>query len=90
MDIMFLLKIIRYYLNGFENKLRKFQKQLRHNGIRWVREPRWSMLRHNLAVVDFRLAIESSVSQLSLYTLANWIVESEFRSKMDKVTVVDP
>jgi len=68
-----------------ENQLRELQKRLRRNGIRWVREPRWSLLRHDLAIVDFRMAIERSIHQLPLFTLENWIVESEFRADMDTV-----
>ena len=37
-----------------ENQLREFQKKLRKQGIRWVREPRWSLLRHDITVINFR------------------------------------
>lgn len=40
-------------INGSENQSRLFQKQLRDNGIRCFREPRWSLLRHDLAIVDW-------------------------------------
>jgi hypothetical protein len=68
-----------------ENRLRVFQKQLRDNGIRWVREPRWSLLRHDLAIFDFRLAVEKSADELQSINLENWVTESVFRSDMDVV-----
>ena len=71
--------------NVNENQLRIFQRHLRQNGIRWVREPRWSMLRHDLAVTDFRVAVTASLGQLPGFTLRKWVTESEFRSNMDKV-----
>jgi hypothetical protein len=33
-------------------QLRKFQKELRDHGVRWVSEPTWSLLNHYLAVID--------------------------------------
>ena len=73
-------------INGeSENQLRVMQKQLRNNGIRWVREPRWSLLRHDLAIFDFRFAVENSVKELQSINLENWVTESEFRSDMDVV-----
>jgi len=71
-----------------ENQLRRFQKDLRNEGIHWVREPWWSLVRHNLATVDFRLALERSVGQLPSLILENWMPEGVFRSKMDKVQIV--
>ena len=68
-----------------ENQLRVFQKQLRDNGIRWVREPRWSLLRHDLAIFDFRFAVENSANELQSINLDNWVTESVFRSDMDVV-----
>jgi hypothetical protein len=73
-------------INGdSENQSRLFQKQLRDNGIRWVREPRWSLLRHDLAIVDFRHAVENSAFELPSINLEYWVSESEFRSNMDVV-----
>lgn len=68
-----------------ETQVRDFQKELRKHGIRWTREPRWSLLRHDLAAIDFRLAIENAVGMLPGYTLTKWIPEGEFRSNMDVV-----
>lgn len=73
-------------INGeSENQMRIFQKQLRDIGIRWVREPRWSLLSHDLAIVDFRYAVENSANELQSINIENWITESEFRSNMDVV-----
>ena len=73
-------------INGdSENQLRVIQKQLRDNGMRWVREPRWSLLRHDLAIFDFRVAVENSTNELQSINLENWVTESVFRSDMDVV-----
>lgn len=69
-----------------ENQMRSFRKRLRDNGVRWVREPRWSLVRHDLAVVDFRLAMEWSVGQVPSLVLENWLPESVFRSDVDQVS----
>lgn len=66
--------------NTGENQMRRLAKQLRDQGIRWVREPRWLQLAHDLAVVDFRLAVEKAVSELPTLSLEEWRHESEFRS----------
>jgi len=66
--------------NMGENQMRRLAKQLRDQGIRWVREPRWLQLAHDLAVVDFRLAVEKAVSELPTLSLEEWRHESEFRS----------
>jgi len=73
-------------INGnSENQLRVFHNRLRDNGIRCVREPRWSLLRHDLALVDFWLGIENATNELFSSNLENWITESQFRSNMDLV-----
>jgi hypothetical protein len=66
--------------NTGENQMRKLAKQLRAQGIRWLREPRWIQLAHDLAVVDFRLAVQQAVSLLPALSLEEWRHESEFRS----------
>ena len=73
-------------INGdSDNKQRALQKKLRDNGLRWVREPRWSLLRHDLAIFDFRLAVENSANEVQSINIENWITESVFRSDMDVV-----
>lgn len=71
--------------SGNENQLRILQKSLREGGIHWVREPRWILLRHDIAVVDFRLAMERSVGEIPSLIINNWLLESVFRSDMDRV-----
>ena len=71
--------------NQGENQMRDLAKRLRDRGIRWLREPRWIQLAHDLAVVDFRLAVEQAVSQSPALQLEAWIHESEFRSDGDTV-----
>jgi hypothetical protein len=69
-----------------ETQLRELQKELRKKGVRWVREPRWSLLRHDIAVIDFRYALERSLQNLPSYTLENWISDYVFRSDTDVVS----
>lgn len=71
--------------NGRENQLRSLQRSLRERTFRWVREPRWSQLAHDLAVIDFRLAVEQAVSALASITLETWITEGEFLSDTDVI-----
>lgn len=68
-----------------ENWLRKLERRLREEGLGWQREPRWSQLAHDLAVVDFRLEVENALSVTPHLTLEAWFPESEFRSQMDVV-----
>jgi hypothetical protein len=70
-----------------ENRLRKLEKQLRDAGIRWQREPRWSQLAHDVAVNDFRLAIEQAANHWPSISLEEWIPEGVFLSNMDTVTI---
>jgi hypothetical protein len=78
--------VVRSPKSDNENQLRSLQKRLRDGGIRWLREPRWSMLRHDLAIVDFRISMERSAGQLPSLILENWIPESNFRSDIDRVS----
>ena len=66
-------------------QLRKFQKELKDHGVRWVSEPPWSLLNHNLAVIDIKLAVQREVEENPLFTLEQWIPESVFRAKPDVV-----
>jgi hypothetical protein len=68
-----------------ETWLRKLERTLRQAGVRWQREPRWSQLAHDLAVVDFRLAVERDAGELPDISLEAWIPEGEFQSTMDVV-----
>jgi len=69
-----------------ENQLRKLEKRLRDQGVYWIREPRWSQLTHDLAVVDFRLAVKQAINDLPNLTLEEWIPEGMFLTNMDLVT----
>jgi len=71
--------------NQGENQMRRLAKQLRDQGIRWMREPRWLQLAHDLAVVDFRLAVEQAAREVPALSLEEWINEGEFRSDGDTV-----
>ena len=69
-----------------ENQLRLLQRRLQEQGIRWVREPRWSILKHDIAVTDFKLEVEKSVGQIPSLVLGKWLTESEFRCNTDVIT----
>ena len=65
--------------------MRLLDRGLHEQGIRWQREPRWSQLAHDLAVVDFRMMIEKAVSKTPSLSLETWFPEGEFLSNMDVV-----
>ena len=68
-----------------ETQLRRLAAQLREHGIRWLREPRWSQLAHDLSVVDFRQAVEKAVNETPSLAFEEWIPEGVFLSNMDVV-----
>lgn len=72
--------------NDGENQMRILERELRRQGIRWVREPPTvGKLEHHFTAVDFRLMVQRAVDELPSVSVA-WINESIFRSpKMDKV-----
>jgi hypothetical protein len=65
--------------------MRRLAKRLRDQKIRWMREPRWIQLPHDLKVVDFRMAIEKALGNMPSMVLEEWIHEGEFRSRRDTV-----
>lgn len=71
-----------------ENQLRVLQRRLREQGFSWLREPRWQQLEHDLAVVDFRMSAERSITEVPEMVLEEWIHESEFRSDSDEIEYV--
>ena len=73
-----------------ESQLRLLERRLREAGIHWLREPRWSQLKHDLAIVDVRLAVEKAVKELPFLELETWIHESAFRFRMDVVHCTVP
>ena len=68
-----------------ENQLRKLEKNLRLQDIHWQREPRWSQLGHDIAVNDFRFAIERATIKWPSVTLERWIPEGDFLRQMDTI-----
>lgn len=70
-----------------ENRQRRLEQELRTAGLRWLREPRWSQLAHDIAVNDFRLTIEAAVARWPSLSLETWIPEGDFLSQMDSVAV---
>jgi hypothetical protein len=68
-----------------ENQLRKLEGGLREKGIHWLREPHWAQLEHDLAVGDFRLAVENALRELPMLRLEEWVNETTFRSMADMV-----
>lgn len=76
---------VRVPLTNNENQMRLLQKRLRSHGIRWQREPNWNQTHHDLAVVDFRLAVERSAQCLPTLHFDEWIPESSFRIDTDVI-----
>lgn len=72
-----------------ENRLRRLEKQAREASFRWQREPRWSQLAHDIAVNDFRLAVEQAANHWPSLSLGEWVSEGEFFSNMDTVSVAN-
>ncbi|MGD8457498.1 MAG: replication-relaxation family protein [Anaerolineales bacterium] len=77
---------VRIPTSDNENQMRLLQTELRKYGIRWMREPNWNQPHHDLTVVDFRLAVDRSVSEIPKLTLVQWIPESLFRSNTDRIS----
>lgn len=71
--------------NPGENQMRLLEKRLREEGIGWQREPRWSQLGHDIAVNDFRFAIERAAIKWPSVTLERWIPEGDFLREMDTI-----
>jgi hypothetical protein len=69
-----------------ENQLRGLEVALRKKGFRWLREPRWSQLQHDLNVIDVRLKIEYDVSRMKDVIITQWVNETDFRADYDRVT----
>jgi hypothetical protein len=70
-----------------ENQMRTLQKDLRTQGLTWLREPRWSQLAHDLITIDIRLRFQHFCNLSDRITLEKWINESTFRSDMDRVQI---
>lgn len=72
--------------SGYE--LRKLAKSLRGTTLRWVEEPRYIQLDHDLKINWFRLMVYRAVEETPFLTLEEWIPEGEFRSQTDQVSYV--
>jgi hypothetical protein len=72
-------------INEGENQMRLLENRLREVGYRWLREPRWMQLEHDLAIIDFRLSIDKSLKSLPHLAMEEWIHERAFHSNMDVV-----
>jgi len=72
--------------NTNENQLRILETNLRKQGFHWLREPHWSILQHDLAVIDFKIQVEDEVAKSTGFLLENWKFETEFRSDPDVIT----
>lgn len=72
--------------NDSENQMRELEKRLRDQGNRWLRKPRFRQLKHDIAVIDTRLAIQNALEELPGLTLETWIPESVFHTDTDRVT----
>ncbi len=73
-----------------ENQMRLLERRLREQGLRWQREPRWSQLGHDIAVNDFRMAIEGAASYWPSITLERWLPEGDFLTNMDVIEITSP
>jgi hypothetical protein len=69
-----------------ENQLRTLETALRAQGWRWLREPHWTQLKHDLSLVDMRLKIEKDIQTFSHLRLVDWQNEGVFRADMDRVS----
>ncbi|MCH7662277.1 MAG: replication-relaxation family protein [Chloroflexi bacterium] len=76
---------IEYPTSENENQMRTLQVRLRKHGMRWLREPNWNQVRHDLVVIDFRIAVEQSLKKNSQLSLERWIPESVFRANTDRI-----
>jgi hypothetical protein len=54
--------------------------------LRWRKQPRWSQVEHDLAVVDFRLDLVEACRVSAAVTLETWVPESEFWAYPDRIS----
>jgi hypothetical protein len=72
-------------VNEGENQMRLLENRLREVGFHWLREPRWMQLEHDLAIIDFRLAVDKSLRSFPHLAMEEWIHERAFHSNMDVI-----
>ena len=68
-----------------EYQLRQLETRLRKQGFHWLRVPRWSLLEHDLAIIDFKLSLQASVMSHPSLAIVKWVSEKEFRAFKDIV-----
>ena len=68
-----------------EDELRGLQRRLRAEGFRWLREPRWMSIRHELVCSTVRQLFEQAVSKRPNLELIEWLHEGQFLADMDVV-----
>ena len=68
-----------------ETQLRDLERHLRDRGFDWLREPRWSNLRHDLEIIDIRFWVKNSLQEIQHLVFEEWINESTFRIQTDYV-----
>lgn len=55
------------------------------NTFKYRREPRWSMIDHDLGVSDFRIAVLQACQSLSYLHLHTWLTDQEFLAYPDMI-----
>jgi hypothetical protein len=73
-----------------ESQRRRLARALRKADVYWLREPRWSQLAHDLAIVDVRLAVEKALAGQTTLVLEQWIDEGQFARQTDRVAFLIP
>ena len=53
--------------------------------FKWRRQPRWALIKHDLAVNDFRIAVSKASETMLDIKLNEWVPESEFWIEPDAV-----
>ena len=75
--------VVRSPSNASQHQLRRLERSLHRQGQRWLRQPRWSLLAHDLAVIDFRIQVLEALAISDHLTLEEWVPESAFQAEMD-------
>jgi hypothetical protein len=59
-------------------------------GFKYRAKPRWSLVEHDIAINDFRIAVAEAARQWPELTLTEWVPSSEFWAEADQVDYVVP
>ncbi len=71
--------------NEGERQMRLLETRLRKQGIGWNRDPYFGKVEHDLKVADVHWAVLEASAQEPVLKLEEWIPETAFRAKMDRV-----